>query len=78
MACGCRKNKKAATVVEEAVPSRAAVLDALVEARCLNCTGLLYSLYVQDYLVMNTGAWYTVSFEDITRWRYQGWVIETR
>lgn len=79
MGCGCKKGKKKVVALGASNPAvyTTVVAPMMVQARCLNCVGLLKT-DTDSYLEMQTGEFYSVSADDVLRWRAQGWIFEVR
>lgn len=79
MACGCKKKKKVVPVTTDEQAPVAMLLamtpSTVVLARCLNCGRTLLRTSDGQYITQN-GEFYSVTTEDVSRWRAQGWVIE--
>lgn len=85
MACGCKKKRKTAVNVQpnpvndlpQRMTNMAAPTTETVQARCVNCVGLLRTNDGR-YIAANTGEFASVTEEDVRRWRAQGWFIEVQ
>lgn len=85
MTCGCKKKKKPVANfqpnpvndIPQNVLNAVAPAATTVQARCVNCVGLLRT---DDgrYIAANTGEFATVTEQDVRRWRSQGWFIEVQ